>query len=187
MSDEQALTDWQKAKLLGVMRLGADRATACHYVGIGEGQLQAALAASEEFARDVLQAEAQPEVTHLGNIHRASQEEKNWRTSAWWLERRGPGRVGAAIAAQALARLSELVDILAGIIAEEITEEAQQRRLIERLLAAVHGIDESEPDVITEVKLLPAATPEAAPSEAESPQLLALESPIVSIDEEGAA
>jgi hypothetical protein len=156
MSDEPSLNDWQKAKILDVMRLGADRATACHYVGVDAGQLQAEMTASEEFSRAVLRAQAEAELKHLGNIHRASQDEKHWRTSAWWLERRAAGRASGVTAAEALAQVAELVDVLAGIIVAEVPEAAVQRRLIERLLAALEGVEEPKSQIIDEVKLLPA-------------------------------
>lgn len=162
MSDETSLTDWQKAKILDVMRLGADRETACHYVGATPAQLQAEMTANEEFSRAVLRAQAEAELKHLGNIHRASQDEKNWRTSAWWLERRGAGRPGGVSTAEALARVAELVDLLAGIIVKEVPEPAVQRRLIERMLAAVAGEDEPGSQIIDEAPLLPAPEPEEA-------------------------
>jgi hypothetical protein len=159
MSDQPSLTDWQKAKILDVMRLGADQATACHYVGADPGQLQAEMTANEEFSRAVLRAQAEAELKHLGNIHRASQDEKHWRTSAWWLERRASGRASGATAAEALARVAELVDVLAGIIVAEVPVGAVQRRLIERLLAAVEGVEDPGSQIIDEVKLLPLAEP----------------------------
>jgi hypothetical protein len=162
MSDEQTLTDWQKAKILDVMRLGADRETACHYVGAAPGQLQAEMTANEEFSRAVLRAQAEAELKHLGNIHRASQDEKNWRTSAWWLERSAVGRTSGAAAAEPLAQVAELVDVLAGIIVAEVPEPAVQRRLIERLLAAVEGVEEPKSQIIDEVKLLTASEPASA-------------------------
>jgi hypothetical protein len=167
MSDDVPLTEWQKARMLDVMRLGADRATACHYVGTDEGQLYDATKASKEFSRAVLRAEAEPELKHLGNIHRASQDEKNWRTSAWWLERRARQRLGTASAAEQLARVAELVDVLAGIIVQEVPEAAVQRRLIERLLAAVAGVDVAEEPEILEIELLPSAVSEAPADQAD--------------------
>jgi hypothetical protein len=181
MSNQPPLTDWQKAKILSVMRVGADRATACHYVGATLGQLQAEASASADFARDVLQAEAEAELKHVGNIHRASQDEKNWRTSAWWLQRRAQGRTGAATAAEALARVAELVDMLAALIVEEVPDAAVQRRLIERLLAAVDGVDDAQEagsKIIDDTKLLEVAAPDPVSPIAE---------PSGSSDEEGAS
>jgi hypothetical protein len=157
MNVQPPLTDWQRAKILDVLRLGADRETACHYVAAALGQLQSEMSASDEWSRDVLRAEAEAELKHLGNIHRASQDEKNWRTSAWWLQRRAARQTGAKSATAALAQLAELVDMLAGVVVEEVPDAAVQRRLIERMLAIVEGREEPRSEFMDPPKLLPAA------------------------------
>lgn len=156
MSQQEPLNDWQQARLCELLRLGAAVATACHYVGVAEAQVQAELARNEEFASQVLRAQALAEMTHLANVHKAAQDEKNWRVSVWWLKRRDEDRVrGSTDDARTLT--AELVDELARAIVAEVPDVAVQRRLIERLLRAVSG--EPEPAEVRVQLLLPA--PEA--------------------------
>src|SRR5687767_4056742 len=81
----------EQAKLMQVLQLGCPRSTAAKYVGLSGEQLEALLRADEQLTREVLRAEAEAEVRHMGNVHKASKDEKNWRTSVWWLEQRGLG------------------------------------------------------------------------------------------------
>lgn len=143
MSDQRAFTDGQKHTLCSVLRLGCARPTACHFVGVTERDLDAELQRDAAFAREALRSEAVAEVTHLGNIHKAAQDEKNWRTSAWWLQRRTKQRASGESAEQARSLVAEMVDDLARIIVAEVPDAAVQRRLIERLLRVVTG--EMEP------------------------------------------
>ena len=55
----------------------------------GLGQTRAA---EDSFARALNHAEARAELRHMANIHKASQDDKNWRTSVWWLEQRAAAR-----------------------------------------------------------------------------------------------
>ncbi len=161
MNGDNPFTDWQKAKFCDVLRVGADRSTACHYVGASDAQLQAELARDEEFARAVLRSQAEAELKHLGNIHKAAQDEKNWRTSAWWLERRAHQRSSGETSEQALTQVAELVDVLAMIIVTEISDVAVQRRLIERLLVTLDGGEDQGSAIVDGAKLLAAPGVEA--------------------------
>jgi hypothetical protein len=85
----RTLDKFESEKLLQVIKLGCPSATAGKYVGLSREQLDALLVRDEELMRDVLRAEAEAEVRHMGNVHKAASDEKNWRTSVWWLERHG--------------------------------------------------------------------------------------------------
>jgi len=87
--EQRTLDAVERAKLLQVIKLGCPSATAGKYVGLTREQLDALVMRDEELMRDVLRAEADAEVRHMGNVHKAANDEKNWRTSVWWLERHG--------------------------------------------------------------------------------------------------
>src|SRR5688500_7161977 len=105
-----------REKLLQVVRLGCPRTTAAKYIGLSGEQFDELLLADEELARDLLRAEADAEVRHMGNVHKASTDEKNWRTSVWWLEQHGVNTPEAAgrpeypeAVALALEKFAELI------------------------------------------------------------------------------
>ena len=86
------MNDTDKAKVTGVLTLGADRATAAAYVGRTLDELHKQVEEDEQFGRDVRQAEAHAEVAHLKAVHDAAGDSKNWRASTWWLQAHHPDR-----------------------------------------------------------------------------------------------
>ncbi len=84
------LTAELKQQLVAVASLGCDRLTSSRYIGVSLEEVRAAIEGDAAFAVELVRAEAQAELTHMKNIHQASKEEKNWRVSVWWLERRRP-------------------------------------------------------------------------------------------------
>lgn len=141
MNVKRSLTSRQKSKILSMLPLGGDRATVCKYVGATLAQLQAEMKRDPQFAQDVVSAEAAVDLKHFGNVQKASQDEKNWRTSVWWLERRARQQSSDA---DPLANpsLMELLDELALAITAEVKDEELQRRVIERLLESLAKRDE---------------------------------------------
>jgi hypothetical protein len=133
---DEPLTDWLKNKLTSMALLGCDRTTLCKYAGISSALLQRELQADAQFTRDLLQAEADAEARHMKTIHLASQDEKNWRSSTWWIERRaeldGDG-VGdpAALPPEVCRALEELADIIVLEIADGAARESLRRRLLQ--------------------------------------------------------
>jgi hypothetical protein len=143
MNNEEQLTQWQRAKVCEVILLGCDRTTACNYVGITPGQLQAEMERDEELEKEIVRSEAGAELRHMGNVHKAAQDEKNWRTSVWWLERRSQDRSGGEEGNPTDEHVAELVDELARIVVEVIEDAALQGRLVDRLHQALAGADEA--------------------------------------------
>ncbi len=127
------ITDFQKQKLLGILPLGCDRPTACKHIGVTPAQLAAELKRDPDFAKSVAHAESEIDLRHLGNLLKASLDEKNWRTSAWWLDRRARQQ-SADDRAFTPTLVAELLDELSIAITTEIDDPALQRRVIERLL-----------------------------------------------------
>jgi hypothetical protein len=153
MNSEDRFTEWQRGKLCEVILLGCDRATACDYIGVTVVQLQQEMESDEKFEREVARSEAQAAMRHMGNVHKAAEDEKNWRTSVWWLERRAQARSTSDPQAPSDAHVAELVDELAKIVVAVIVDAELQRRLIERLLHVVSGVRQLSEQDATELTL----------------------------------
>jgi hypothetical protein len=133
--EQRTLGALEREKLLQVIKLGCPSATAGRYVGLTREQLEALLLRDEELMRDVLRAQAEAEVRHMGNVHKAANDEKNWRTSVWWLERHGmvvpeldPDQPGYSEAVMfALEKFADL-------IVAEIPDVARRQSLMTALL-----------------------------------------------------
>ena len=88
------LTDEQMREAALIISVGCDRDTAAKYVGCTVEQLSDHAIREPRFAEDLRRAEAGCEVAHMRNIQQASKEDRHWRASVWWLERRLPERYG---------------------------------------------------------------------------------------------
>jgi hypothetical protein len=157
-----SLTEWERSKLCAALALGCARATACAYVGVATLQFEAELAADEAFATAVARAEAEPEVRHMGNIHRAAQSEKNWRTSAWWLVQRARADAKRDAGSATAGHLAQLVDDMALAIVAEVPNANVQRRLIERLRRILAGEGANATAVVVDVPFRLVSPPDAA-------------------------
>jgi hypothetical protein len=133
-ADGRALTDDERNKLQNALRLGCARSTAAKFVGRTVEQLETMLAGDEELLRDVLRAEAHAEVRHMGNIHKASESEKNWRTSVWWLEQRASGSGDEGMGATIPAQVLPVLEAFADAIIEEVPDVLRRQSLLTRLL-----------------------------------------------------
>ena len=137
------LTDEQKQEATLIASVGCDRATAAKYVGCSLQQLNAAAYGDPAFAEQMRRAEAGCELAHMRNIQQASRDEKHWRASVWWLERRLPeryarrdaGAVGRRDLAGFLAKLSA---DLAGLLRN--TEDRD--RVLEKLKEAGESLSD---------------------------------------------
>ncbi len=124
----------QKRDFCLMISVGCDRETACKYWGWTAADLHRVLDDDHEFARQLLRAEGTAEFAHMRNLHNAAKEEKNWRVSVWWLERRSPERFARrAPNVLTATQMSAIIEELADGIAEEITNQDDRRRLLNRL------------------------------------------------------
>jgi hypothetical protein len=156
----------ERAKLLQVVQLGCPRSTAAKFVGLTGEQLEGLLRQDEQLTREVLRAEAEAEVRHMGNVHKASSDEKNWRTSVWWLEHRGLGVVGARGTDEGFSEaVLAALDRFAELIVAEIPDLMRRQLLLTKLLHI--AVESVEPATIIDVEpaLLEARVEEAAPTE----------------------
>ncbi len=83
----------------------------------------------------------------MQNLRNAARDEKHWRASVWWLERRSPERYGRrspdAISSE---QLREVIEQLAEVIVEGVASQTEREQLLNRfteIASSVHG-DESE-------------------------------------------
>jgi hypothetical protein len=140
-----------REKLLQIVRLGCPQVTAAKYVGLTGEQLENVLQGDDELSRDVLRAEAEAEVRHMGNVHKASHDEKNWRTSVWWLEHRG---LGAPEAVEASDEYPEAVlaalEKFAELIVAEIPDVMRRQSLLTKLLHI--ALESVEPPVVIDAQ-----------------------------------
>jgi hypothetical protein len=128
------LTDEQKAQVYGILSVGCDRQTAADFIGCRPSDIRDALQNDLPFLARVRRAEARAELSHMGNIHEAAKEKKDWRASVWWLERRSPDRFGRRGPGTVTARqLKAFVKILLDILSSEITNQDDRQRVIDRL------------------------------------------------------
>jgi hypothetical protein len=157
--DGRGLTAAERDTLQRVLRLGCARSTAAKYVGRSVEQLNTLLAADDELQRDVLRAEAQAEVRHMGNVHKASESEKNWRTSVWWLEQRAAGGdadLGATIPVQVLP----VLEAFAEAIIDEVPDVVRRQSLLTRLLHI--AVDSVAPPVTIDAEAARVTSPPIA-------------------------
>ena len=87
-----------------------------------------------KFAAQLSRAEATAELSHMRNLQNAAKDEKHWRASVWWLERRAPERYARRAAdAISTAQLQAFVEELADVLVAEITSPSDRQRLLTRL------------------------------------------------------
>ncbi len=145
------LSSEQKRDVCTIAAVGCDRHIAARYLGCRPEELKAEIEADAAFARDLAQAEARAELTHVRNVQQAAQDDKHWRASVWWLERRAPERYGRRDAgAMSAIQVERFVKQVAQIIAEDVRHEEDRDRLMLRLdeLASdvIHGLGERSQD-----------------------------------------
>lgn len=123
--------------------MGGTRQIAAKYVKRPRQAIDATCEVDEGFALKMRNAEARLEVMQLRNIEQAG--EKNWRASAWLLERMYPDRYGARKAG-VLTReeMAAVWDRLAAIVQMEVRCKRTQGRLAKRLGEIVKELEEDE-------------------------------------------
>lgn len=128
------LDDIKKKEICAILAVGCDRKTAAAYVGCAVSTIYRTAHRDGKFAADLRYAESRCEVLHIKNINNAS--EKNWRASAWALERRFPHQYGSRRAGTVSGRqITQALGEFARIVSAEIPAGDQRQRLLARLNA----------------------------------------------------
>jgi hypothetical protein len=134
MTKHERLSELEKNEMASILLLGCDRTTARNFLGLAAIALRAELGRDEDFARRLLRAEATAEIHHMRNVHHAAKDEKNWRASVWWLERRAPERFGRRDGqGMTQSQFREAVEELAKVMVQEVSSCGDRTRLVERL------------------------------------------------------
>ncbi|MEO0529630.1 MAG: hypothetical protein AAF266_03530, partial [Planctomycetota bacterium] len=144
------LTDEQKRDAVLITSVGCDRETAAKYAGCTADELNNAIDIDHDFADQLQRAEAGCELAHMRTIQQAGRDERHWRASVWWLERRlperyarrGPGSVGRR-------ELVRFLEAVATGVATAVRDESDRQRVVEtlqELTQAIPGVAEEDTD-----------------------------------------
>ncbi|MEM8944125.1 MAG: hypothetical protein AAGD11_03000 [Planctomycetota bacterium] len=110
-------------------------------------ELRRLMQSDEEFYRRLLRAEATPEFNHMRNVYNAAKDEKHWRASVWWLERRAPDRYARQLPETVTAaQLRNFVDELSAAIVGEVENDQDRERMLARLVSIAKGLREAALD-----------------------------------------
>lgn len=146
-----------REKVLAAVAQGMHRSTAAAYAGISLSTLNKYLAIGasadappeyEQFLAEVLQREAQSEMTDIMRINKAAQDGE-WRAAAWKAERRHPERWGRTDRTQVEVAAAEGSVQMGGAI---IIDTGLISSLAETL--ARRNVDSFEPDDIVDADLV---------------------------------
>lgn len=148
------LEDFERTKICDVVKLGCGREAAAKYVGLTLEQLQAELVRDEELAKDLLRAEGAAVLSYMGQVRKAASEEKNWRSSVWWLEQQaridklsGPDRVKFTEA------VLETLERFAEMIVAEVTDLQRRSALLTHLMnIAAEGVGKVDESKVIDVE-----------------------------------
>jgi hypothetical protein len=142
MLDDKEEFDKQKSKILGMVFVGCSREAAADAVGWSESQLRAELKADEPFALDLAWHEGLAELHHMKLVHKATKDEKNWRASTWWLDRRSRSRKEKSSKRVITpSEITEFIEELIEITFVHVKAEEDRDRLAVGLLSAVNEED----------------------------------------------
>jgi hypothetical protein len=141
---QPALSDEQKGQICGILSVGCDRQTAANFVGCSIAEIGRLMQHDPAFAANVRRTEAGTELAHMRNVQQAAKDAKNWRASVWWLERHAPERFGRRGAgAMTFPQVDAFMEIVAGILTEEIHDSGDQQRVLAKLKQATDTLRET--------------------------------------------
>jgi hypothetical protein len=136
------LTEENKRQFCSMLSAGCDRETVAKFVGCSLADFLRQMACDPPFAIEVRRSEAASEIVHLKNVQKAAKDERHWRASVWWLERRAPNRYAPRHTRRVTPRqLESLINVLGAVLVEEVHHEGDRRRLAARLEQAVGSLD----------------------------------------------
>jgi hypothetical protein len=129
------LEPMEQATLCNLVRMGCSREAGAKYVGLTLEQLEAEIARDEALAKELLRAEGAAVLMHMGNVRKAANDEKNWRTSVWWLEQQARlGKSAGTTGPDLHEAVREALERFAALIVEEITDVERRERVLTQLI-----------------------------------------------------
>lgn len=137
-NEGEGLLEEERKAVLGIVAAGGTRQVAAKFVRRSVRAIERECGRNEEFARQLKSNEARLEVIQLKHIEGAG--EKNWRASAWLLERMFPDRYAArkprTLTRGEVATLWErMVEVVLGAVSSARTRSQIARRLREKARA----------------------------------------------------
>lgn len=84
------ISEIKQREILALLSVGCSRRTAARYVNCTQKAIDELAQANPDFAEKLRKAEANLEIESIKNMFNAAKQEKNWRASAWLLERKSP-------------------------------------------------------------------------------------------------
>jgi hypothetical protein len=142
MQHDARENDLQKSRILAMVLVGSSREVAAHSVGWSETKLRHELENDREFALDLARHEGGAELHHMNLVHKVTKDEKNWRASTWWLDRRARDRRDrASNRVITTDEIAEFIEGLARTIHAIVTVEADRDHLVTTLLSTVNEED----------------------------------------------
>jgi hypothetical protein len=144
----------ERTKLCELLKVGCTRLAAAKYVGLTLEQLEAQIARDETLAKDLLRAEGAAALAFMGNVRKASSDEKQWRSSVWWLEQQaridrltGPDRLTFTEA------VLETLERFAEMIVAEVTDVHRRSALLTHLVnIAAQGVGKADASQVIDVE-----------------------------------
>jgi hypothetical protein len=126
----------QQRDVCTILSVGGSRETAAKFVGCAPEAIRRDADRDPEFSERLKRAESNLEVTHLSIIQEAAK--KNWRASAWVLERIRPERFAKRDPhAVTNEQLGAVLTCLADILIEEIPDDLHKDNVLRRVDAIV--------------------------------------------------
>ncbi|MBA4104127.1 MAG: hypothetical protein C0485_00085 [Pirellula sp.] len=115
--------------------MGCPRAAGAKYLGLTPEELEAEAARDETLAKELLRAEGTAVLLHMGNVRKAANDEKNWRTSVWWLEQQARLDKATGPAGPSLQEaVREALERFAELIVNEIPDVERRQRVLTQLI-----------------------------------------------------
>ena len=84
------ISEIKQREILALLSVGCSRRTAARYVNCTQKAIDELARTNPDFAEKLRKAEANLEIESIKNMFNAAKQEKNWRASAWVLERKSP-------------------------------------------------------------------------------------------------
>lgn len=128
------LDEAKRREICAILAVGGSWATAAQYVGCALTTIRRTAGRDPQFAADLKKASSQCEVAHLHHIQTAAREHKQWRASAWALERLHPDRYGRRKPRTApIEHVALMVGELSEYVLQELPTSDERDRVLRKL------------------------------------------------------
>ena len=128
------LDETKKREVFAILTVGGTRFMAAQYVGCHVETIRNTALRDPGFADQLRKAELGPELTFLRNIQLASKDPKQWRASAWALERLYPERYGRRPANSITPeQLAEVIREMGTVVVGEVPVKRFREQVLTRL------------------------------------------------------